>query len=226
MFIFLSLLIVIDIAVLAEPGNGPSRIQRGARLPTSPLLPRTLLLPRIREAQFIDYMNEIPQSLSRLGFPATQAVPVQTDISSMVVMQCLVRDQMAKAPASGGRFIPLLSVPLDHGLGSPNKVYAMPLIGDSYRRHIMPSYEGKDGKQILVILGVGDVRESYHPPPHVELYGFAQVSGASKLHEQQYTSSAGVGLIHNLESFLDLNNFARGASGYSQVFAATFGPRP
>lgn len=214
-FVRLSLVfLLVSWPAAARPGASSSRSASVKRPPpTTPgviyRLSDTLLTPRIHEMQYQAYIDELPNSLQRLGYRSARVSDVPMSYTELLSIQDLVRAQMA----SGGKkkqFIPILHAPGWHGQGKPVKVYAMPLDGTDYSQRDIRDYAGRNGRQKLVVLGTLKDPHIAIGPPLVEIYGVADATGAPSLHSHVKKISSRYPQAHNLAEFLDLNNIAPG----------------
>ena len=220
-------LVLSVLVAIAEPGDKPSRGRQDFRAPSqafsfertlAPPLPPSLYVPRIEGETLNRYVREIPNSLNRVGWRRTEATLHPMSEPNMLALQGAVRDQMAKMRPSERYFIPMYNNPHNYGVAAPSKIYALPLVGKDYARMNVPEYQGKRGKQALAIIGVTRIPSAERQPPHLELYGLAEVTGAQSLHTRLPTPIPGAGEVHTLSDFLRLDKAA--------VNLPEFGRRP
>lgn len=216
---FICIALIQESRAVAKPGSAFSRKSRDRQISsvqafdTSPKVDYRLhvflFTPRIPDLQYRAYINELPNTLRRLGYQSAQVTPIALDFTAFLKIQSIVRAQMAQH-SSRKQFLPILFNPRVYGRGRLTKVYAMPLDGRSYTKEGIRDYAGSNGKQKLAILGTVLDLHTHIQPPIVELYGVAEVTGAAKLLADLKSKSTQGQELHNLEQFLDLDKIASG----------------
>ncbi|CDS81900.1 uncharacterized protein SPSC_00082 [Sporisorium scitamineum] len=209
---YLDLVLVILLSnntdVIARPGEGQSSKQ-----PASPTLMRSddstagRVQYRLHRTLLTLRINELPNSLKRIGYNPTQVTPIPMQLYGLLKIQNLIRAQMAQGQGKK-HYVPILHDRRVSGPAHPSKVYALPLEGSTYGQHGPREYAGKNGKQKVAFLGTVDMPGAHIGPPVVELYGVADVLGAPKLHKDLSARLSRSEQVHSLDQFLDLDSIA------------------
>ncbi|CBQ70075.1 conserved hypothetical Ustilaginaceae-specific protein [Sporisorium reilianum SRZ2] len=226
--LLLSILLYASKEAVAPPGGAPSRHRQVKPFLTHPgaglahqlqyRLPQTLLTPRISPLQYQAFIDELPKSLTRIGYSSPQVTPVQMAFTDLLKTQAIVRAQIAQDDRK--QFIPILLDRRFVGPGFPFKVDAMPLDGNKYSQHGLREYVGQKGRQKVAILGTVRIPDAEIGHPAVELYGMADIVGAPKLHRYLSDRLAQSPQVHSLDQFLDLSNIAPGTPEVPRKFDA------